>query len=102
MMLGDILASARRSASGFQGWLAASDPELAGEVDARATREGMGTASYVRAAVAEFASHADEEDWATLISSLRDSADPGTTCLLAMVHWRLSAPDCGCHTRSVA
>ena len=38
---------------------------------------------------------AGEEDWATLMSSLRDSEDPGTICLRAMVHWRLSAS--GCH-----
>lgn len=97
MMLGDILAAARNSSGRFQGWLTASDPELAAQVAERAAADGVGPASYVRAAVAGFASRASEEDWATLTSSMRDSDDPGTTCLLAMVHWRLSAPDCGCH-----
>ena len=97
MMLGDILAAARNSSGRFQGWLASSDPDLAAQVAERAAEDGMGPASYVRAAVAGFAARASEEDWATLTSSMRDTDDPGTTCLLAMVHWRLTAPDCGCH-----
>lgn len=101
MMLGDILAAARNSSGRFQGWLAASDPDLARQVVERAAAEGVGPASYVRAAVAGFASRASEEDWATLTSSMRDTDDPGTTCLLAMVHWRLTAPDCGCHGSGV-
>ena len=97
MMLGDILAAARNSAGEFQSWLAASDPDLARQVAERAGREGLGPASFVRSAVADFAALADEEDWTTLLSAMRDRKDPGTTCLLAMVNWRLSAPDCGCH-----
>ena len=97
-MLGDLLAAARASAGGFQSWLEASDPDLAAEVSATAAREGLPPASFVRSAVADFSRFAAEEDWATLISSLRDSDDPGTICLLAMVHWRLTASGCGEHS----
>lgn len=97
MMLGDILASARQSAGRFQTWLESSDPALAAQVVERAEREGLSPAAYVRVAVADFASLAGEEDWATLTSNIRDSDDPGTACLVAMVDWRLSAPNCGCH-----
>src|SRR3546814_14397511 len=93
MMLGDMLAAARNSAGRFQAWLEGSDPALAAQVAEHAAREGLSPAAYVRAAVANFASLASEEDWATLTSSMRDSGDPGTVCLMAMVHWRLSAPD---------
>ena len=96
-MLGDILAAGRSAAGHFQAWLEESDPVLAARVADFAEREGLSPAAYVRAAVADFASLASEEDWATLTSSMRDTDDPGTTCLLAMVHWRLTAPDCGCH-----
>ena len=96
MMLGDILAAGRNAAGHFQTWLEESDPVLAARVADFAEREGLSPAAYVRAAVADFASLASEEDWATLTSSMRDSDDPGTTCLLAMVDWRLSAPNCGC------
>jgi hypothetical protein len=97
-MLGDLLAAARASAGSFQSWLQASDPDLAGTVSAAAERESLTPAGFVRTAVADFSRFAAEEDWATLISSLRDSTDPGTICLLAMVHWRLTASGCGEHS----
>jgi hypothetical protein len=62
---------------------------------------GLGVAGYARMAVADFSRLAGEEDWTTLISSLRDSEDPGSTCLAAMVHWRLTAPACRSHSTFV-
>jgi hypothetical protein len=97
-MLGDLLAAARDGAGPFQAWLAESDPELAAAVAAAAEREGLTAAGFVRGAVADFSRFAAEEDWATLTSSLRDSGDPGTLCLLAMVHWRLTARGCCEHS----
>ena len=96
--LGDILGEARRSASGFEVWLLHSDPALARRVAEASARTGLSFTGYVRAALADFARFASEEDWATLMSSLRDSDDPGTLCLLAMVDWRLTASGCGAHT----
>src|SRR3546814_6979313 len=82
MMLGDMLAAARKSAGRFQAWLEGSNPALAAQVVERAAIQGLSPAAYVRVAVADFASLASEEDWATLISRVRDSGDPGTVCLL--------------------
>ena len=48
-------------------------------------------------AVADFSRLASEEDWASLVSALRDSADPGRLCLMAMVDWRLTATNCQAH-----
>ena len=96
-MLGDLLAAARDAAGDFQAWLHGSDPELAQAVASAATREGLTPAGFVRAAVADFSRFAAEEDWATLTSSLRDTVDPGTICLLAMVHWRLTVRACDHH-----
>ncbi len=98
-MLGDVLAAARDSSSGFHGWLHRSHPDLAHRVAVAAAAEALTPTSYVRAAVADFNRFAGEEDWATLTSSLRDTDDPGTVCLLAMVHWRLTAPTCEAHAR---
>ena len=98
MMLGDLLAAARASAGSFQSWLEASDPALAGEVAAAAESERMSPAGFVRAAVADFSRLASEEDWATLVSSMRDDEDPGTVCLLAMAHWRLTVRGCERHS----
>lgn len=99
-MLGDMLAAARDSAGGFQAWLRTSDPGLAASVAEAAARTGLTPTSYVRAAVSDFSRFASEQDWATLTSSLRDSGDPGTICLLAMVHWRLTVSGCGGHSHS--
>jgi hypothetical protein len=97
-MLGDLLAAARNASGTFQAWLEASEPVLAVQVMEAAAQTGVAPAGYVRGAVADFSRFASEEDWATLTSSLRDSDDPGTICLLAMVHWRLNAGGCGAHS----
>ena len=99
-MLGDMLAAARGSSSGFQTWLNRSDPTLAAQVQSAAAAQGLTPTSYVRTAMSDFNRFAAEEDWATLTSSLRDTDDPGTTCLLAMVHWRLTVRGCRDHSWS--
>jgi hypothetical protein len=58
----------------------------------------LSVTGFVRGAMADFNRFAAEEDWASLISSLRETDDPGTACLLAMVHWRLTVRGCGDHT----
>lgn len=97
-MLGDLLAAARDRAGNFQPWLKVADPELAARVDVAASMEALTPTSYVRAAISDFARFASEEDWATLISTLKRTDDPGSACLLAMVDWRLTAKGCQQHS----
>ena len=97
-MLGDLLAAARDGAGNFQPWLQRTRPELAAAVEAAAGAQAMTPTSYVRAAIADFARFASEEDWATLTSTLKRSEDPGTACLVAMVDWRLTASACANHS----
>jgi hypothetical protein len=97
-MLGDLLAAARDGAGSFQPWLAVANPDLAAAVEAAASAETLTPTSYVRAAIADFARFASEEDWATLTSTLKRTDDPGTACLVAMVDWRLNARACPEHT----
>ena len=97
-MLGDMLAEARNSSGNFQAWLERSDPSLAAGVKRAAAGQGLTPTGFVRAAMADFNRFASEEDWATLTSSLRDTDDPGTTCLLGMVHWRLTVSGCSEHS----
>lgn len=91
MLLGDILAAARGSASRFQDWLETCEPELAREVAKAAAEAGLEPAEYVRMAVGDFDRLAPEEDWQSLTSHLRNSEDPGMVCLRAMVDWRIQA-----------
>ena len=97
-MLGDLLAAARDGAGNFQPWLKLAKPELAAAVEAAAGAAAITPTSYVRAAIADFARFASEEDWATLTSTLKRSDDPGTACLVAMVDWRLTAKACANHS----
>ena len=98
MMLGDLLAIARSASGTFEAWLEDSDPKFAREVRQVADAQRLSVTGYVRGAIADFNRLAPEEDWASLISSLRNTDDPGTTCLLAMVHWRLTARGCREHS----
>jgi len=71
--------------------LGSTDPALAARLAATAAVNGETPAAFVMIAVADFARFASEEDWATLVSRLHDDAEPGTTCLTAMLEWRLAA-----------
>lgn len=90
LMLGDLLAAARKASGEFSRWLEAVDPALAGDIATAARRDGETTTGFVRTAVADFSRSASEEEWANLISRIRDSDDPGTACLVVMVRWRLA------------
>ena len=97
-MLGDMLAAARHSSSGFQAWLQRSDATLANRIEEVAAKSGLTPTQFIRCAIADFDRFAAEEDWATLTSSLRDTDDPGTICLLALAHWRLTVQGCDSHS----
>lgn len=98
VMLGDMLTAARHSSPGFQAWLRRSDAALASRIEEAAAKYGLTPTQFVRGAIADFDRFASEEDWATLTSSLRDTDDPGTVCLLAMAHWRLTVQGCASHS----
>lgn len=94
---GDLLGMARKSSGRFAEWLRIAEPELAARVADAAAEAGVTPAGYVRLSVADFSRHADEEEWATLSSTLKDTEDPGLVCLLSMVHWRLTRKCCEAH-----
>jgi hypothetical protein len=91
--LGDALGAARRSSGVLRRWMEAHDTALAARVGAAAGRSGETPDGYAQGALAEFDRHASAEDWARLTSRLRDAEDPGRTCLLDMVRWRLAAEE---------
>ena len=91
VMLGDILAQARRSTTGLRDWLQDADPPLMARIETEAARLGESPTAFVRAAIADFDRLATEEDWATLTSGLRNTWDPGRVFLAGMVKWRLAS-----------
>jgi hypothetical protein len=78
MMLGDVLREAQRAADVL-------DPALRVEIESLRHVPG----AFAREAVASFERYASEEDWATLLSSIRRQDAPGKACLEAMVKWQL-------------
>lgn len=92
-MLGDLLAAARYTTGAFAKCLEASDPALMARVKQASERAGETPTAFVRAAVHDYTCFASDEEWTMLTSRLRNSLDPGETCLLAMVHWHLAAAD---------
>lgn len=100
-MLGDLLAAARDSAGNFEAWLGSADPRLSHDLREAAEANRVTPTAFVRMSVADFSRFAGEDDWATLVSSIRNGDDPGTACVLAMVDWRLSAPTCSSHRADI-
>lgn len=94
---GDLLGLARKSSLRFTQWLEVAEPSLADRVAQASADSNLTPAGYVRVAVADFSRFADEEEWATLSSTLKDSEDPGLACLLSMIQWRLTRPCCDSH-----
>jgi hypothetical protein len=98
--LGDMLATARSGAGEFQAWVRDADQGLSDRLDEAARSLGLTAAGYARMAVADFARLADEEDWGSLMTRLREAEDPGMICLAQMVGWRIGAGGCARHAAS--
>lgn len=90
MMLGDVLAVARRASGSFERWLAATDPELEQQVAETAALRTEPVATFVRGAVSAFERFASEADWSTLTARIQGADDPANACLLTMLRWRLA------------
>jgi len=73
----------------MEAWLQPADPVLWAALNTAAQGEHSDPATFARAAIAEFSERAAEEDWAMLISRMREAGDPGRACLLTMMRWRL-------------
>ena len=71
MMLGEVLAAARKSGSGMEDWLARAEPEIWAALGEAAEAEGVAL-------------------------PIRDARDPGQACLLSMITWRLRKPTSSC------
>ena len=88
--LGDLLSFSRSSSADLEAWLGCADATLAEQIRGQSTLRGERIAQFVRIAVADFMAEASEEDWASLMSAVRDAADPGAVCLAKMTAFRLA------------
>ncbi len=89
VVLGDLLSLGARSSADLRDWLRASDPDAAERLVLESARRGESPAQFLRIAVSDFLAEADEETWASLLSSARDAGDPGAACAARMIAFRL-------------
>ncbi|HEX5078374.1 MAG TPA: hypothetical protein VFV80_04430 [Geminicoccaceae bacterium] len=96
MMLGQTLKELGRASDESIALELLPDLVLLGRTRAAAATEGLPLNLYVLGACRAFLDRAGEEEWATLMSRLRDGAEPGVTLVRIAVQRRLDAGPCGC------
>ena len=96
MMLGQTLKAMARTSDESVVLELMPDLVLLGRTRSAATAAGLSLNQYVLGACRAFLDRAGEEEWATLMSRLRDGAEPGVTLVAIAVEARLDAGACGC------
>jgi hypothetical protein len=96
MMLGRTLKELARTSDESVVLELMPDLVLLCRTRAAATAAGLSLNQYVLGACRAFLDRAGEEEWATLMSRLRDGAEPGITLVAIAVQGRLDAAACGC------
>jgi hypothetical protein len=96
MMLGRTLKELARTSDESVALELMPDLVLLGRTRAAATAAGLSLNQYVLGACRAFLDRAGEEEWASLMSRLRDGAEPGITLVAIAVQRRLDARACGC------
>lgn len=89
LTLGEFLAFNRQSSAELRVWLQRQDPALIERLVRESDARGETIAHFLRIATADFMAEADEETWASLISALRDGADPGAVCVARVMDFRV-------------
>ena len=96
MMLGQTLKELARTSDESVALPLLPDLILLARVRAAAAPAGLSLNEYVLGACRAFLDRAAEEEWATLMSRLRDGAEPGVTLVEMAVRRRLDAGACDC------
>jgi hypothetical protein len=96
MMLGQTLKELARTSDESVALELLPDLVLLGQARAAAAAADLSLNQYVLGACRGFLDRAGEEDWATLMSRLRDGAQPGVTLVRLAVQRKLDAATCGC------
>jgi hypothetical protein len=96
MMLGRALKELARSSDESVVLELLPDLVLLARARAAAAADHLSLNQYVLGACRAFLDRDGEEEWATLMSRLRDGAEPGITLVAIAVQRRLDAGACGC------
>jgi hypothetical protein len=96
MMLGQTLKELAHASDETVALELMPDLVLLSRTQEAAAAAGLSLNRYVHGACRAFLERAGEEEWATLMSRLRDGAEPGVTLVALAVRRRLEASGCGC------
>lgn len=96
MMLGQTLKELARASDESAVLELMPDLVLLARTRAAAAAADLSLNQYVLGACRAFLDRAGEEEWATLMSRLRDGAEPGITLVAMAVQLQLDAAACGC------
>jgi hypothetical protein len=96
MMLGRTLKELARTSDESVALELLPDLVLLGRTRAAAAAAGLSLNQYVLGACRAFLDRAGEDEWATLMSRLRDGAEPGITLVAMAAQLKLGASACGC------
>jgi hypothetical protein len=96
MMLGQTLKELARTSDESVALELLPDLVLLGRARAAAAAADLTLNQYVLGACRALLDRAGEEEWATLMSRLRDGAEPGVTLVALAVQLKLDHRACGC------
>ncbi|MGH7106780.1 MAG: hypothetical protein ACREF0_12380 [Acetobacteraceae bacterium] len=85
-MLGDLIKELDRP-DVSAGVVATLDPEIAGQIERRASAASMTVAAFVAGAVREFVDTAGDDLWFQLLTTIRKADDPGTVAVQTILRW---------------
>jgi hypothetical protein len=87
--LGELLSLGQSSSASLRAWLQAENGSLVHRLEAEAEARGETLVQFLRIAASDFLAEADEETWASLVSTIRDAPDPGAACVACVAGFRL-------------
>jgi hypothetical protein len=96
MMLGQTLNELGRTSDESVALELLPDLVLLARTRVVAAAADLSLNQYVLGACRAFLDRAGEEEWATLMSRLRDGAEPGVTLVTLALQRTLDAGSCGC------
>lgn len=103
MLLGDVLAQFNDESVAAETLLGLDDLALVARLQAQAESQGRSLGEFAATSVRNYAAHAPDEEWITLMGALGRAADPGAVCLKRAFEFMLaeaatSGVQCnGCH-----
>lgn len=90
MLLGTLIKHAMHAQGPFADEIAQKDPELAGRIEAEATRLGVEPRDFIADTVRRFMAAEDGESWTTIVGNVQRADDPGYAFLETVMRKRLS------------